>query len=101
VYDLAPTWSKKNFLGLSVMQWLGIIWLAYLVPVFAMANLWEPIHAMLQMESPVLLNYAFSTGLVLVGAGLISGTIYYVARRFMLSRQGIDVNMIFSAIPPE
>jgi APA family basic amino acid/polyamine antiporter len=101
VFDLAPTWSKKNFLGLPVMAWLGIIWLAYLVPVFAMANLWVPIHAMLQMESPVLLNYAFSTGLVLVGVGLVSGTVYYLARKYMLSKQAIDLNMIFRAIPPE
>jgi amino acid transporter len=101
IFELAPTWSKKNFLGAPVMVWLGAIWLAYLVPVFALANLWTPIHTMLQMESPVLLNYAFSTGLILVVAGVFFGTLYYLARRYYLSKQGIDVKMIFNAIPPE
>jgi basic amino acid/polyamine antiporter, APA family len=101
IFELAPTWSKRKFLGAPVMVWLGIIWLAYLVPIFALANLWVPIHQMFGMESSVLLNYAFSTGLILVGAGLFLGTIYYIVRRVYISRQGIDLNMIFSAIPPE
>jgi amino acid transporter len=101
VYELTPSWSRKKFIGVPVMKWLAAIWLAYLVPIFTIVNLWTPINSMLQMETSTLLSYAFGTGLILICLGVIIGTVYYIARRYYLSKRGIDLSMIFQAIPPE
>ena len=101
IYPLTPGWSRSSFLGLPIMAWLGIVYLAYLVPVFSIINLWQPINSMFQLQSTALLDYMFGTGLTLIAVLTIIGALYYFARRYYLAKQGIEVDLIFRAIPPE
>ena len=101
IYQMAPPWSRRMFLGLPAMAWCGIVWLAFLVPTITVTNLWSLFNTATQSSSPELLSYIFSSGLVFMTVLILIGAVYYFARKYYLSRQGIELDMIFKALPPE
>jgi amino acid transporter len=101
LYELTPSWGRKKIVGVPVMAWLGILWLAFLVPVFADVYFYGLITSILGTPSQQLLGFIFNSGLVLTIFFVVVGTIWYFAAKYYNRKHGIEVDMIFKTIPPE
>jgi APA family basic amino acid/polyamine antiporter len=101
IFEIAPAWARKRVAGLPVMVWLGIVWLAFLIPVFTVADLWPIISGFLGLAPQALLSYVFGTGLLLTVFLLVVGIVWYFAAKYYNEKRGIELGMVFKAIPPE
>jgi amino acid transporter len=99
LYEFTP-WKRK-FASVPVISILGVIWLAFILPVFSIAMFQPILSAFLQMPSEELWNFTTSTGINLVALIFVIGVIIYFASKWYNRRQGIDVDLVFRTIPPE
>src|SRR5215469_11337367 len=92
--------NTGKFLGLPRLVWYGIIWLVFIVPVYAAAFVWPVIKGLLASGSAYLaLSNPSGVGWALVFIA-IAIVIYFVMRYVNTSR-GINVKMIFQELPPD
>jgi amino acid transporter len=92
--------NTGKVLGLPKLVWCGIIWLIFILPVYASAFIW-PIIQGLQTSGTAYLGLSSSSG---IGWGLIFvllGIIIYIAMRLVNNARGINVKMMFQELPPD
>ena len=92
--------NTGRFLGLPRLVWIGIIWLIFIVPVYA-AAFGYPVYQGLQQSGT---SYLALTNVSGVGWALIFvvvGIIVYFVMRAVNVRHGINVKMIFQELPPD
>src|SRR5579864_1548831 len=92
--------NTGKFLGLPRLVWYGIVWLIFIIPVYAAAFVYPVIQG-LRTSGTAYLSLSNSSGvgiaLILVVIGIV---VYYVMRSVNTSR-GINVKMIFQELPPD
>jgi amino acid transporter len=89
-------------LGLPRLVWSGILWLIFILPVYAIAFVYPVVQNLVQQGGAYLtLSTTNSSGigwaLIFIAAGIV---IYYLMRFINLSR-GINVKMIYQELPPD
>lgn len=92
--------NTGKVLGLPKLVWCGIIWLIFIVPVYASAFVW-PIIQGLQANGAAYLGLASSSG---IGWGLVFvllGIAIYIIMRVINNSRGINVKMMFQELPPD
>lgn len=92
--------NTGKFLGLPKLVWCGIIWLIFILPVYASAFIW-PIIQGLQTSGTAYLGLSNSSG---IGWGLIFvivGIAVYIVMRLVNNARGINVKMMFQELPPD
>ncbi len=98
LYQLTNNTGK--FLGLPRLVWIGIVWLIFIVPVYA-AAFGYPVYQGLQQSGA---SYLALTNISGVGWALIFvvvGIIVYFVMRAVNASRGINVKMIFQELPPD
>ena len=94
--------NTKNFLGLPRLVWYGILWLVFIIPVYAAAFVYPVINGITQQGGAYL---SLSTSNVSgVGWALIFiavGIIIYSVMRVVNTSRGINVKMIYQELPPD
>jgi amino acid transporter len=92
--------NTGKFLGLPRLVWYGILWLIFIVPVYA-AAFGYPVYKGLESSGTAYLSLSNSSGvgvaLIVILVGII---IYFVMRAVNVSR-GINVKMIYQELPPD
>src|SRR5579859_7288889 len=92
--------NTGRFLGLPRLVWYGIVWLIFIVPVYASAFIW-PIIQGLQTNGTAYLGLSNSSG---IGWGLIFvvvGIAIYIVMRLVNNARGINAKMMFQELPPD
>jgi basic amino acid/polyamine antiporter, APA family len=92
--------NTGKFLGLPRLVWYGILWLVFIVPVYAAAFVWPVIQGLLASGGAYLaLSNPSGVGWALVFI-VVAIVIYFVMRAVNI-RRGINVKMIFQELPPD
>ncbi|HEY1352359.1 MAG TPA: amino acid permease [Ktedonobacteraceae bacterium] len=94
------TGMSGKLLGLPKLVWCGILWLIFILPVYASALVWPLIQGLRSGGSTYLgLSSPSGTGMallfVVVGIGI------YIAMRLINNARGIDVRLMFQELPPD
>lgn len=92
--------NTGRVLGLPKLVWCGIIWLIFILPVYASAFIW-PIIQNLQTNGAAYLGLSNSSG---IGWGLLFvliGIAIYIIMRLINNARGINVKMMFQELPPD
>jgi len=86
--------------GVALITILGAVWLCYVLPIFGL-SLFYPILSSLTNANIGALAFLGSSGILFFLMVVIAGTaVYFLIRRWN-RRRGIDLDMIFSTIPPD
>ena len=94
--------NTRSFLGLPRLVWFGILWLIFIVPVYAAAFVY-PVVQGIQNQGGAYLSLSTSNtsgigwALVFIAVGIV---IYFVMR-FVNATRGINVKMIYQELPPD
>src|SRR5713101_367456 len=92
--------NTAKFLGLPRLVWYGILWLIFIVPVYAAAFVWPVIKGLLTSGSAYLaLSNSSGVGWALVF--IVVAIVIYFVMRFVNTSRGINVKMIFQELPPD
>src|SRR6266853_665035 len=92
--------NTGKFLGLPRLVWYGILWLIFIVPVYAAAFVWPVIKGLLTSGSAYLaLTNASGVGWALIF--IVVGIVVYLVMRAVNTSRGINVKMIFQELPPD
>ncbi len=92
--------NTGKFLGLPRLVWYGILWLIFIVPVYAAAFVWPVIKGLLASGSAYLaLSNPSGVGWALIF--IVVAIVIYFAMRFVNARRGINVKMIYQELPPD
>jgi len=92
--------NTGKFLGLPRLVWYGILWLIFIVPVYAAAFVWPVIKGLLASGSAYLaLSNSSGVGWALVFIAV--AIVIYFVMRFVNTSRGINVKMIFQELPPD
>jgi amino acid transporter len=92
--------NTGKFLGLPRLVWYGILWLVFIVPVYAAAFVWPVIKGLLASGSAYLaLSNPSGVGWALLF--IVAAIVVYFAMRFVNARRGINVKMIYQELPPD
>ena len=101
LFQLAPAWARRSILGVPVIAWVGIAWLVFLLPAFGAVDFWGLVSTLVVTPGGSLLNFTFSSGLLLTLVSLFSGIAWYYGVRAYHKRRGFDLDLVFKQIPPE
>jgi basic amino acid/polyamine antiporter, APA family len=96
IYEASP--FKRKIAGVPVTAWLGIVWLAIILPIYFSA-FFQPLFSAF-ISSPTW-QYANSSGVLVTVILVIVGAAIYFAAMAYNRRRGVDVSLIFRTIPPE
>src|SRR6266566_2718807 len=92
--------NTGKFLGLPRLVWYGILWLIFIVPVYAAAFVWPVIKGLLASGSAYLaLSNSSGVGWALVFIAV--AIVIYFVMRFVNTSRGINVKMIYQELPPD
>ena len=92
--------NTGKFLGLPRLVWYGIIWLVFIIPVYAAAFVWPVIKGLLASGSAYLaLSNPSGVGWALVF--IVVAIVIYFVMRYVNTSRGINVKMIFQELPPD
>lgn len=94
--------NTGRFLGLPRLVWSGILWLIFIVPVYAAAFIYPVVQGLQSQGGAYLsLSTANTNGIGYAVIFIVLGiAIYYTMRLVNVSR-GINVKMIFQELPPD
>lgn len=98
LYQLTNNTGK--FLGLPRLVWIGIVWLIFIVPVYA-AAFGYPVYQGLQQSGASYLALTNVSGVGWALIFLVVGIIVYFVMRAVNTSRGINVKMIFQELPPD
>ena len=98
LYQLTNNTSK--FLGLPRLVWIGIVWLIFIVPVYA-AAFGYPVYQGLQQSGAKYLALTNASGVGWALIFLVIGIVIYYVMRAVNTSRGINVKMIFQELPPD
>jgi hypothetical protein len=87
-------------LGLPRLVWYGILWLVFIIPVYAAAFVWPVIKGLQESGSAYLaLSNPSGVGWALVFIAI--AIVIYFVMRFINTSRGINVKMIYQELPPD
>jgi len=92
--------NTGKVLGLPKLLWCGIIWLIFILPVYASALVWPVIQG-LRSGGTSYLGLSNSSGIGVALIFVIVGIAIYVAMRLVNNARGINVEMMFQELPPD
>jgi amino acid transporter len=98
LYQLTNNTGK--FLGLPRLVWIGILWLIFIVPVYA-AAFGYPVYQGLQQSGASYLALTNVSGVGWALIFLVIGIVIYYVMRAVNTSRGINVKMIFHELPPD
>ena len=94
--------NTKRFLGLPRLVWFGILWLVFIVPVYAAAFVYPVIEGLQSQGGAYLsLSSTNTSGIGWALVFLVVGVIIYFVMRFVNTSRGINVKMIYQELPPD
>lgn len=89
-----------RILGLPKLVWCGILWLIFILPVYASALVWPLIQGVRSGGTAYLgLSNSSGTGMALLF--VLVGIAIYVGMRLVNNARGIDVRLMFQELPPD
>jgi APA family basic amino acid/polyamine antiporter len=100
LYDLIPASMKKSF-GIPLIAILGIISLAFTVPLYFLFAIWPLFAESYGMHGAEALSFATSSGVVSFAVILVVGIIIYYGAKWYNKRHGIDMDLLYKSVPPE
>jgi amino acid transporter len=92
--------NTGKVLGLPKLVWCGIIWLIFILPVYASALVWPVIQG-LQAGGTSYLGLSNPSGIGMALIFVLVGIAIYVAMRLVNNARGINVKMMFQELPPD
>ena len=92
--------NTGRFLGLPRLVWSGIIWLIFIVPVYA-AAFGYPVYQGLKTSATSYLSLSSASGVGWALIFLVIGIVIYFVMRAVNTSRGINVKMIFQELPPD
>jgi amino acid transporter len=92
--------NTGRVLGLPKLVWCGIIWLIFILPVYASALVWPVIQG-LQSGGTSYLGLSNPSGIGMALIFVLVGIAIYVAMRLVNNARGINVKMMFQELPPD
>ncbi len=97
LYHLFPL-TNNTFLGLPRLVWYGILWLVFIIPVYAAAFVW-PVIKGLQASGSAYLALSHRSGVGWALVFIVIGIVIYFVMRFTNIRRGINVKKIYQRLP--
>jgi len=88
----------KRLANLPALVWIGLVWLAFILPIYASAFIQPLISGF--FSSPTW-QYASSTGVSVVALIVFIGSVIYFVSKYYNKRRGVDITLAFKEIPPE
>jgi amino acid transporter len=99
LFEIAPKKWIRKVVGLPAISWIALLWLVFAIPMFASFVFYPMITTAATSSS--ILSFASSSGVTLgIAIFLLAGAGYYVAKWYN-HRRGIEIELLFKAIPPE
>ncbi len=98
LYQLTNNTGK--FLGLPRLVWIGIVWLIFIVPVYA-AAFGYPVYQGLHQSGASYLALTNVSGVGWALIFIVVGIIVYFVMRAVNTSRGINTKMIFQELPPD
>jgi amino acid transporter len=92
--------NTGRVLGLPKLVWCGIIWLIFILPVYASAFIWPVIQG-LKTSGAAYLALSNSSGIGWALVFVAVGILVYIAMRLVNNARGISVKMIYAQLPPD
>jgi amino acid transporter len=92
--------NTGKLLGLPRLVWCGIIWLIFIVPVYAAAYGY-PIYQGLLKSGTSYLSLSNSAGVGWALIFILAGIVIYFVMRAVNTSRGINVKMIYQELPPD
>lgn len=94
--------NTKRFLGLPRLVWFGILWLVFILPVYAAAFVYPVIQGIQNQGGAYLsLSSTNTSGIGWALVFLLIGIVIYFVMRFVNTSRGINVKMIYQELPPD
>ena len=94
--------NTGRFLGLPRLVWSGILWLIFIVPVYAAAFVYPVVKGIQQQGGTYLsLSTANTSGIGWALVFLAVGIVIYFTMRLVNASRGINVKMIYQELPPD
>ena len=94
--------NTGRFLGLPRLVWSGILWLIFIVPVYAAAFVYPVVKGIQQQGGTYLsLSTANTSGIGWALVFIAVGIVIYFTMRLVNASRGINVKMIYQELPPD
>ena len=94
--------NTGRFLGLPRLVWSGILWLIFIVPVYAAAFVYPVVKGIQQLGGTYLsLSTANTSGIGWALVFIAVGIVIYFTMRLVNASRGINVKMIYQELPPD
>ena len=92
--------NTGRFLGLPRLVWFGIVWLIFIIPVYAAAFVYPVVQGILNNGGSYLaLSNTSGVGYALIF--IVLGIVIYFVMRAVNNSRGINVKMIYQELPPD
>lgn len=99
--DLAANMPYNNtVLGLPLMTWFGILWLAFIVPTYLVSFFWPVLQQVIQTPGTIV-SYASSSGIAFALLIIAAGVAVYYWMKSRNAGAGIDSSLLFQQLPPD
>jgi beta-lysine 5,6-aminomutase beta subunit len=96
------TSNTKRFLSLPRLAWFGIIWLIFIVPVYAAAFVYPVVNGIKSQGAEYLsLSTSNTSGIGWALVFIVAGIVIYFVMRFVNNSRGINTKMMFQELPPD
>ena len=99
LYELVPATWKKNIAGVPIIVVLGVIWLAFAVPIYV-AEFMLPMATQIISGGAAVLT-SVTGGISMTIAVVVVGIVWYLVAYNYNKRKGVDVSLLYRTIPPE
>jgi len=94
--------NARRFLGLPRLVWSGILWLIFILPVYAAAFIYPVVQGLRNSGGAYLsLSTSNTSGIGWALVFVVLGIVIYFVMRLVNASRGINVKMIYQELPPD
>ena len=94
--------NTRRFVGLPRLVWAGILWLIFIIPVYAAAFVYPVVQGFQSQGGAYLtLSTTNSSGIGWALIFILVGIVIYFVMRAVNASRGINVKMIYQELPPD